>query len=64
VNLSFFPITEEDRVKYLLSHTRTERESDVSANFCSAAHTEKEISEKLPLGMQKSRSNYGKLLCT
>ena len=64
MNLSFSPIIEEDRVKYLLSHTRTERESDIFANLCSAAHTEKEISEKLSLGMQKSLSNYRKLLCT
>ena len=43
---------------------RKKRKSDIFANFCSAAHTEKEISEKLSLGMQKSLSNYRKLLCT
>ena len=38
MSLSFLTIVEEDRVKYLLPHKRTERESDISTNFCSAAY--------------------------
>jgi hypothetical protein len=64
VNLAFFTIIEDDRVKYLLPHKRTERESDIFANFCSAADAGKEIFEKLSLGMQKNQSNYQKLLRT